>query len=189
MSDDHPKRPPRFPRPEEPDEPEVVRVDEDAPPSTDRAPVPLPPPKKLPDRAPTRLDLLRGRQPSYVEIAASLSAMRQTLEASSIAQANILSTQRKMALQVDGLGSIVNQRFDVFHAELSLLRATVTGDHAPRLRAVEKLSAGKRARLAAVVGGKWAGAFFLVGLVARGVGKALPEYDRLITSILEAFGL
>ncbi len=181
-----PRRPPpRFVRPD--DEPDVVRVEED-PPDTDKIPLPLPGSRKLPDKVPVRFDVHKGRQPSYVELAASLGTVHETLgKVMALAQAT-LDTQRKMALQTDHLGVIVNQRFDVFHKELSMLRAVVTGDHAPRLEAVEK-TAGQKAKLAAMVGGKYTGLAIGGAFLLRAIGKAYPEFGLAIEGLLSVFGL
>lgn len=91
----------------------------------------------------------------------------------------VLATQRKMALQLDGFGQLINRRLDLFHEELSLLRATVTGDHAPRLNQVESTLAqkmGKGARIGAIV------------LVAAPLlADALPKYRSVIEAIAGAF--
>ena len=178
------KPPPRVPRP---DDPEVVRVDEESPPDTDKIPVPLPAPRRLPPmrppaKEPTPLQIMKGRDSSYVELAAQLATVIASQEM-------ILSTQRKMALQLDGYGQAVNQRFDIFHRELALIRATVTGDHAPRLDAVEKLSASQRARAAALVGGKYTGLALGGAFLLRAVGKAYPELGQVIESVLGVVGL
>ncbi len=190
-----PRKPPRFARPDD-DEPDVVRVEED-PPDTDKIPLPLPGSRKLPDKVPVRFDLLKGRQPSYVELAASLATVQETLARVVGMQSDILATQRKMALQTDHIGVIVNQRFDVFHKELSMLRAVVTGDHAPRLgdveKKVDKLTPQQKAKAAAMVTarfGAWGtGGLFFGGLALRALAKVYPEYGDLIEGVLGWVGL
>lgn len=171
MSDDRPRRPPpRFPRPVD-DEPEVTRVEEDPFPLTERLPM-LPPPPKPPEP----FKLIAGRPPSYVEFQAQLGEFTQKLEAVISSQAAVLGVQRKMALQLDGLGVTVNERFDVFHQELALLRATVTGDHAPRLDKVESTLGQKAAK------GGGIAAILLIALPM--LADALPKYAHFINSIL-----
>lgn len=183
MSDDRPRRPPpRFPRPVD-DEPEVTRVEEDPFPLTERLPM-LPPPPK----APEPFKLIAGRPPSYVEFQAQLGEFTQKLEAVISSQAAVLGVQRKMALQLDGFGTTVNERFDVFHQELALLRATVTGDHAPRLDKVEKTVADK-AKTVAIAGTKYGSYFVAVAFVARMAAKAYPQFGSVIEDLLSAVGL
>ncbi len=179
MSDDGRKKPPpRFPRPV-------------APPSED---------EKVPDTlrfgkispGPEPFKKIEGRQPSYVEFAAKLSGFEENL-------AQVLGIQRKMSLQLDGFGQVINRRFDLFHEELALLNATVNGEHAPRLDeiAVEveevKKTAGQKAKAGAMVAarfGAWGtGALFFGGLALRALAKLYPEYGQLIESILSAVGL
>ena len=168
-----PKPPPRFPRPLF-DEPEVTRVEEDAVPPTERLPV-IPPPPRVPTEP---FKLLPGRQASYVEFQAQLGDFSQKLEAVISSEAAVLGVQRKMALQLDGLGTTVNTRFDLFHEELALLRATVVGDHAPRLDKVESTIAQKTAKGAGIVG--------VVLLVLPMLADALPKYAHVFDAILGA---
>lgn len=83
----------------------------------------------------------------------------------------ILATQRKLALQLDGHGNLVNQRFDVFHEELAMLRATVLADHEPRLGQVEQ-TLGVKA-------GKAGGIVALLVVVLPLLADALPKYRHV----------
>ncbi|HEY3494164.1 MAG TPA: hypothetical protein VGK73_05740 [Polyangiaceae bacterium] len=171
MSDPR-KPPPRFPRLPPRDEPEVTRVEEDPVPNTERLPQIHPPP-----RVPTEpFRLLSGRPPSYVEFQAQLGDFSQKLEAVISSEAAVLGVQRKMAIQIDGLGQTVNQRFDLFHEELALLRATVVGDHAPRLEAAEKTLGQKAA--------KGGGILAIVVIALPMLAEALPKYAHVFETIL-----
>jgi hypothetical protein len=150
------RKPPRYP--------ELVRVHEDDSPPTDRVPLPMPPPQRL------GLKPIQGRGPSYVEIAAAISATQQQL-------ASMASMQNKMARQLDGHGVTINQRFDVFHQELAMLRATVLGDHAPRLDKVEQSTGAKVAR------GGGIGALILI--LAPMLADALPKYRHIIEVLFQ----
>lgn len=163
--------PPRFPRPVS-DAPEVTRVEEDPVPLTERLPM-IPPPPREPFK---RLD---GRQPSYVEFQAQLGDFAQKLEGVISTEAAVLGNQRKLALQMDGLGTTVNARFDLFHEELALLRATVTGDHAPRLDKVERTIGQKAAR-----GG---GILAIIAIALPMLADALPKYRNVFETIAGAF--
>lgn len=95
----------------------------------------------------------------------------------------VLATQRKMALQLDGFGQTMNRRFDLFHEELALQRADlvvvrnlVTADHEQRLGKVEKTLGQK-----AVKGG---GILGIVLLIAPLLAEALPKYRALIESLV-----
>lgn len=167
------KPPPRFPRPVR-DEPEVTRVEEDPIPLTERFPVIPPPPRPI---EPFRK--LDGRPPSYVEFQAQLGDFSQKLEAVISTEAAVLGNQRKLALQMDGLGVAVNARFDLFHEELALLRATVTGDHAPRLETVERSLGQKAARGGGIVA--------IIAIALPMLADALPKYRDLFDAIAGAF--
>lgn len=98
----------------------------------------------------------------------------------------VLSTQRKMALQLDGFGQAMHRRFDLFHEELALqtaalaaVRKVVTADHAPRIDKVEKTLGQKVAK-----GGGIAG---IVLLAAPLLADVLPKYRGLIEAITGAF--
>ncbi len=199
MTDDtRRKPPPRFPRP---GDPEVVRVTEDDAPTTERVTVPPAPPARQlqktlsgvtlgtvkPDGK-TQLEVLKGRDSSFIELSAQMSANQSALASVIAGQEMVLSLQRKQGLQIDGLGSIVNQRFDILHKEVAILRATLMGDHAPRLEAVEKTTAQK-AKGAALLGGKYTIVVLIGGAVLRGVGKAFPQFGDLIEAILTGAGL
>ena len=120
--------------------------------------------------------LLPGRPPSYVEFQAQLGDFSQKLEAVISSEAAVLGVQRKLALQLDGLGQTVNQRFDLFHEELALLRATVVGDHAPRLEAAEKTLGQKAA--------KGGGILAIVVIALPMLAEALPKYAHVFETIL-----
>lgn len=180
MTDER-RPPPRFPRPlgrgllpPRGDEPEVTRVEEDPIPNTERLPM-IPPAPRVPVEPFRRID---GRPPSYVEFQAQLGDFSQKLEAVISSEAAVLGVQRKMALQIDGLGVTVNSRFDLFHKELALLRAVVVGDHAPRLEAAEKTLGQK-----AVKGGS---ILTLILLALPMLAEALPKYAHVFETILGA---
>jgi hypothetical protein len=178
------KPPPRFPRPSDP---EVVRVTEDETPATERVPLPLPPPQQLPAAKPVELRLHRGRESSYVELSAQISATQQTLASVAASQTEVLAVQRKTALQVDGLGRAMNERFNIFHKELAILRARVLGDHAPRLDAAEEKAEEALQRTTAEKAKTVAKGGGLVSLLilAGGVAAELwPQYGDLIRGIL-----
>lgn len=177
MSDPR-KPPPRFPRPVPPrdDEPEVTRVEEDPVPLTQRLPAMLPPAPRVPPEPFRKLD---GRQPSYVEFQAQLGDFSQKLEAVISSEAAVLGVQRKMAVQLDGLQTTVNQRFDIFHRELALLRETVTGDHEGRIETVERTLGQKAAR-----GG---GILAIIAIALPMLADALPKYRHIFDAIAGAF--
>jgi hypothetical protein len=173
VSDGRPPQKPRFPRPVPPrEEPEVTRVEEDPIPLTERLPM-IPPPPRVPPEPFKRLD---GRPPSYVEFQAQLSDFSQKLEAVISSEAAVLGVQRKLALQMDGLGAAVNTRFDLFHEELALLRATVVGDHEPRIGKVESTIGQKAA--------KGGGVLALVLIALPMLADALPKYAHVFETIL-----
>ncbi len=170
---DGPKRP-RFPRPAPPPytEPEVTRVEEDPIPLTERVPTP---PMPLPREPFKRLD---GRQPSYVEFSAQLTGFSAQL-------AGVASRQDKMALQLDHHGQIINERANVLHTELALMRhdiaellSIVTTDHGPRLDKVESTLGQKVAKH---------GGILAIAVVALPMlAEALPKYKHLIDTIVGA---
>jgi hypothetical protein len=173
--------PPRFPRPlgrgilpPRQGDPEVTRVEEDQVPPTERLPV-IPPPPRVPTEP---FKLLPGRQASYVEFQAQLGDFSQKLEAVISSEAAVLGVQRKMALQLDGLGVAVNTRFDIFHEELALLRAQVVGDHGPRLDKVESTVGQKVAKGGGIVG--------IVLLALPMLAEALPKYRHIFEAIFGA---
>lgn len=117
-------------------------------------------------------------EPSHVETAATmnevLASHRETLR-----------VQRQMALQLDGFMSQVNTRFDgyenrvdVFHRELAMLRETVTGDHAPRIGKVEASIGQKVAKGGGILG--------LLIVAAPLIADALPKYRGLIEALIGA---
>lgn len=106
----------------------------------------------------------------------------------------VLAVQRKMALQLDGFGALMNRRLDLFHEELALQRATgeetnarldtllalVKGDHGPRIAKVESTLGQKVAKGGGIVGlvvvalpllsevlPKWAGLFERIGALLQ----------------------
>jgi hypothetical protein len=98
----------------------------------------------------------------------------------------VLAVQRKMSLQLDGFGQLINRRFDLFHEELALQRADiatireiVTGNHAPRIDKVEATLGQKVAKRGSVVA--------LVLVVAPLVAEALPKYRSVIETIAGLF--
>lgn len=160
MPDDTKRRPPpRFPRPDD----EVVVI----PPAPDTERVPTLPP--LGRREPFKL----LREPP-VDLTAQIG--------------EVLRVQRKMAAQLDGYGVAVNTRFDIFHKELAMLRATVVGDHAPRLEQVEKTTTQKATGLA-LAGTKYGSYAVGVAVLARLAAKAFPQFGSVIEDLLRAVGL
>lgn len=130
---------------------------------------------------------LGARIPDALEVMAKrLEAVEQQGHASLAAQVNTLTLQRKMALQLDGFGVTINERFDIFHRELAMLRAVVTGDHAPRIADMEMKITPKRA---AFIGGNVAAYGALAALVLRALGKAWPALGEVIEPILGSVGL
>jgi hypothetical protein len=101
--------------------------------------------------------------------------------------AEILSVQRKMALQMDGFGGMMNRRFDLFHEELALQRSSIDNiekivkeSHAPRLDKVEATLGQKVVKGGGIVGlvvvalpllsevlPKWAGVFERIGALLQ----------------------
>lgn len=174
MTDEAPPKKPRrfFPRP---DDPEVVRVDEDPPaPPTQRLPI-IPPAPRVPSNTePFRL--VDGRKPSYVEFSAQLTGFQAQL-------AGFQGRQDKFALQLDHHGSILNQRFDIFHQELALTRhdvsellALVTTNHGPRIEKVEATVGQKVAKGGSVLG--------ILVLALPLLADALPKYRHWIDAIV-----
>jgi len=91
----------------------------------------------------------------------------------------VLATQRKMALQLDGFGQAMNRRFDIFHEELAMLRSTVMESHAPRIEKVETTLGQKAAR-----GG---GIAALILVAAPMLAEALPKYAAVFETIAGLF--
>jgi len=90
----------------------------------------------------------------------------------------VLATQRKMSLQLDGFGQLVNTRFDLFHQELAILRQLVTTDHGPRIDKVERTIGQKVARSGGIVG--------VILLAAPLLADVLPKYRWLFEAIAGA---
>lgn len=118
-------------------------------------------------------------EPSHVEVGAAQRDIVSRLDEVLASHREILKTQRNMALQLDGYGSQLNQRFDVFHEELAMLRATVLADHEPRLGKVEQ-SLGQRAA-------KGGGIVAIVLLAGPMLAEALPKYRSVIETIIGLF--
>lgn len=136
-------------------------------------------------KPPPRPPYLRPAEPfkkltetSHVEVGAAQKDILARLDEVLASHREILSTQRRMALQLDGYGSTMNQRFDVFHEELAMLRATVLGDHAPRIGKVETTLGHKVAKGGGIVG--------LILVAAPMLVEALPKYRALIEAIVGA---
>ena len=163
MSEERPPRPPRVPRPA-PGDDDIVHIEDDGP-STEK----LRPKFVVPV----------GRPASIAEAVLQLSALQQQTSAIAVSQTKLLELQRKMALQQDGFQTAVNGRFDVFHQELAMLRATVTGDHGPRLAKAEATLGQKAA--------KGGGAVALILLAGPMLAEALPKYKWLIDTIVGVF--
>lgn len=97
--------------------------------------------------------------------------------------AELVMTQRSMALQLSGLVQMTNRRFDILHEENALMRhgleelvEVVKQNHAPRLDKVESTLGQKVAKGGGIVGllvvalpllaevlPKWAGVFERIG--------------------------
>lgn len=155
--------------------------------------------------------LHRGRTPDLEtrvkEFARDIQEVRTQMEGVVVASSNVMALQRKMALQLDGFGVTINNRFDIFHRELAMVRQIVTADHAPRLddvedgveetkagvqeakAEVEKVSRAQRAKEIAGMSGKVAAYGTLIAVVGRAVGKMWPQFGDGIESILAVFGL
>jgi hypothetical protein len=171
VTDEGKRKPPRFPRP-------VKHEDDTEPPPTERVPV-LPPPPRTP-REPFRLLTVdEVPRPSWLIPA----DFREQIQKILAGHNQILTTQRNMALQLDGYGKAVNERFNIFHQELALLRAMVVESDG-RLDKVELTLAQK----ATAVGGaltKGAALTFLGGIIT----EYWPQYARFIAGILKAAGV
>lgn len=107
--------------------------------------------------------------PSNKDIAAQLGALSQQLMDQGSMQARALNNFEER----------VNDRFTVVQSELLLLRS-VTGDHAPRITAVERTTMGK-----AVSATKWVGVVTLVLSIAAQVAAA---YKPSMVGPLETIG-
>jgi hypothetical protein len=173
---DEPRKPPRFPLP--PRDEDVVEI----PPT-----------------------LRTGRPPAPREPFRNLAQEQKAEERKTIGE--VLTIQRKMSLQLDGFGQVINRRFELFHQELALqsadgaatrqtvekLHALVTGDHGPRLEAVEQKTSAQKAKAAAVITarfGAWGSLALLAGGFAlRALAKLYPQYGELIEGLTGLVGL
>lgn len=126
MSDDGRKRPPRFPRPADVDL-DLEEIYVPPAPDTERSG-----PKRLPSEPPSPFKLLTPPNSALRDLVTEVRAVGKR--------------QGQMALQLDGFGQLMNQRFDVFHEELAMLRQLVTTDHAPRIEKVEDTLGQKMAK-------------------------------------------
>lgn len=201
MTDGPRKPPPRFPRP---GDPELVRVREDDAPETQREVIRPPPPREPFRVVKGRIETIPELGDRIAAIGVKLDDVTADVRGISTTQAAILGVQRNMALQVDGLGSIVNQRAQLLHEELALLRAVVTGDHEPRLKdaeqEVQKLSAAEKVKVAATTAvaatgkgaawtGKYASYLTLAAVALRLVAKRWPEFGTVVDELLGGLGL
>jgi len=134
------------------DDPEVVRVEED-PPQTQRA-VPLP----------RNFKALSGRNPSFVEIAATLSTLQSQV-------AGMALNQTRQGLQLDLFVKHLGEKFD------KLEKTVLTNDG--RLDTVEKSLAQKAVAVAAPAA---RGTFWLIA--GSVLTQLLPQYAELIRSIV-----
>ncbi len=96
--------------------------------------------------------------------------------------AEVLSVQRKMSLQMDGFGQAMNRRFDIFHEELALQRATIDNveklvkqGHGPRLDKVEATLGQKVAKGGGIVG--------IVIVVLPLLSEVLPKWASVFERI------
>lgn len=163
MSDEGKRKPPRFPRP----------TDIERGPETERSGF-IPPPPRTP-REPFRLLSVDEAPRASWLIPAEFRDQIQKLLAG---HNQILVHQRKMAQQLDGYGVVVNERFDVFHRELAMLRALVAKND-ERLDGVERTLGQKVVAVGGAVG-KGAVYTLLGGLLV----KVFPEYAELIGGLL-----
>lgn len=148
MTDERKRPPPRFPRPPSPDD-EIAYV----PPDTERSGA-----KPMPQAEPFKL----LTAPKWAV------ALEKKFD-------DVYKRQKQMALQLDGYGSQMHERFDVFHKELAMLRAVVTGDHAPRITKVETTLGHKVAKGGGIVG------IILVALPL--LSEVLPKWASLFEQI------
>lgn len=118
-------------------------------------------------------------EPSHVETAATVQGIAGKLDEVLASHRDILARQRQMSLQLDGFGQTLNQRFDVFHEELAMLRATVLVDHGPRIGRVEKTLGSKVAKGGGIVG--------LVLLAGPMLAEAVPKYRGIIETVMGLF--
>lgn len=165
------QRPPRGPFPSSPDDDEEeVRIDTDPAPAPPAVRVPfIPPPPRVPREPFRALDGGRTERAKPPTVP-TLGVIKSDVE-------KILATQRRMAIQLDGFGSTVNARFNLFHEELALLRATVTQSHEPRITRIE------RAKQIANGGARTAAATLFGGILA----ELWPQYEGLIHKLLGLF--
>ncbi len=157
MTDER-KPPPRRPLP--PRDDDIVEFEAETPP-TERTP---------------RVPRLPGREPFQKLVQTQAETVRE-----------VLAMQRKMALQLDGFGQLINRRFELFHQELALqsaatakLERVVTESHAPRLEQVETTLGRRVARGGGIVG--------LLLIVAPVIADALPKYRGVVEGIAQWFG-
>lgn len=123
MSDDVRRKPPRFPRPVDVDLDEIY----------------IPP---APDTERSGPRMLPQQPEPFKLLAPPATALRELGKAVE----QVGKRQVQMASQIDGLGLVMRQRFDVLHEELALLRQVVTQDHAPRIDKVEDTLGQKMAK-------------------------------------------
>lgn len=141
------------------------------------------PPERPPKRpVPEPFALIKGRESSYVELSAQLNALGSQI-------ADVLGRQNRAALVLDALGRDMHQRFDVLHEETALIRAKLSGDIEPRVKAVEARTPAQKAGTAALITGKWASYLTLAAVVARMLAKQFPEYTEAIEGLLGALGV
>jgi hypothetical protein len=137
------------------------------------------PPPRPPFPRPVAEPFRNLTEPSHVETAATVQGIAGKLDEVLASHRDILSRQRQMSLQLDGFGLAMNSRFDVFHEELAMLRATVLADHGPRIGKVETTLGQKAARGGGVVA--------IILLAGPMLADALPKYRGLIDAIVGAF--
>lgn len=154
MSDDR-KRPPVRPPPREAGDDEVVEI---------------PPTQRY------------GRPEPFRRVAATPADVVARFDEVIASHREVLATQRKLALQLDGFGAAMNGRFDVLHGEVALLRhghdellALVSSNHGPRLEKVETTLGQKVARGGGIVG------LLIVALPM--LADALPKYRALFEAL------
>lgn len=146
--------------------------------ATDTERLPAPP---APPRMPEPFRRLRdtAKQP------ATLRELAERVYSCEAAARETLALGRKLGLEMDGLVTAVNTRFNIFHQELSLLRHDVTRVEAGVGDAVdvaieERLPLSQRAKRIAMHGSKFAGLTLLGGAIT----EFWHQYGDIILSLL-----
>jgi hypothetical protein len=112
-------------------------------------------------------------QPSHAQL------MRQQ-ELTTALATEMLSTQRKIARQQDGLLQATNARFDIFHRELALLRGGQDDEEEIEAELVPEPS-----RLLAVVAstGQYLALALVGALLLRALVRLMPVLEQVFTAV------